>query len=88
VVRNAARLILTGCTAGIVCAFAGARALASLLYGVRPHDPAVIAMAPSVLAAIALLACVGPAHRAASVDPMAHFVRNELLHELADIATH
>jgi hypothetical protein len=38
----------------------GARALASLLYGVRQHDPAVIAMAPLVLAAIALLACVGP----------------------------
>jgi ABC-type lipoprotein release transport system permease subunit len=38
---------------------------------VQPHDPAVIAGAPVLLAAIALLACVGPAHRVASVEPMA-----------------
>jgi ABC-type lipoprotein release transport system permease subunit len=54
-----------------LCAYAGARVLSSLLYGVRPHDPLVITIAPVALAAIALLACVGPAHRAASVDPMA-----------------
>jgi ABC-type lipoprotein release transport system permease subunit len=45
--------------------------LESLLYGVRPHDPVVIAAAPVVLGAIALLACLAPAHRAASVEPMA-----------------
>jgi len=71
VIRSAARLILAGSMIGVLCAFAGSRVLESLLYVVRPHDPAVIAMAPVVLAAIALLACTGPAHRAASVDPMA-----------------
>jgi len=45
--------------------------LASLLYGVRPRDPVVLAAAPVLLAAIALLACLAPAHRAASVEPMA-----------------
>jgi predicted permease len=71
VVRSAARLILAGSAIGVLCAFAGARTLESFLYGVRPHDPAVIAAAPVVLAAIALLASIGPAHRAASVEPMA-----------------
>lgn len=71
VMRNAARLIAAGSAIGMLCAFAGARALESLLYGVRPHDPAVIAGAPVVLAAVALLASLAPAHRAASVEPMA-----------------
>ncbi len=70
VMRHAARLILTGSAIGVLVAFAAARALASLLYGVRPHDPAVMVIAPLLLAATALLACAGPAHRAASVDPM------------------
>lgn len=71
VVRSAARLIVAGSAIGVLGAFAGARTLESFLYGVRPHDPAVIAAAPLVLAAIALLASIGPAHRAASVEPMA-----------------
>jgi ABC-type lipoprotein release transport system permease subunit len=70
-IRNAARLILAGSTIGALCPFAGASALGSVLYGVRPHDPAVIAAAPVLLATIAFLACLAPAHRAASVEPMA-----------------
>ena len=70
VLRNAARLILAGSTIGVLCTIAAARVLESLLYGVRPRDPIVIAAAPLVLGAIALLACLAPAHRAASVDPM------------------
>ena len=71
VVGSAARLILTGSAIGVVCGFAGARGLESLLYGVRPHDAAAMAAAPVVLAAVALLASLGPARRAASVEPMA-----------------
>ena len=71
VLRNAGRLILAGSAIGVLGAMAAARVMESLLYGVRPHDPAVIAAAPLVLGAVALLACVVPAHRAASVEPMA-----------------
>jgi putative ABC transport system permease protein len=71
VLRNAARLILAGSAIGVLCAYAAARVLESLLYGVRPHDPAAIVAAPLALAVIALLACVVPARRAASVEPMA-----------------
>jgi putative ABC transport system permease protein len=44
--------------------------LESVLYGVRPHDPAVMFGAPALLTAIALTACLIPARRAASVQPM------------------
>jgi putative ABC transport system permease protein len=71
VVRSAARLILAGSAIGVLCAFVGARGLESALYGVRPHDPLAMGAAPVVLAAVALLASLGPARRAASVEPMA-----------------
>jgi predicted permease len=71
VIRSAARLILAGSAIGVLCAYAGVRVLESVLYGVRPHDPAMLAAAPVTLGAIALLACLGPAHRAASIEPMA-----------------
>jgi putative ABC transport system permease protein len=70
VIRSAARLVVAGTIIGVACAWVAARVLESLLYGVRPHDPAVILAAPLVLGAIALLACLAPAQRAASVDPM------------------
>lgn len=71
ILGNAGRLVLAGSAIGVLCAFAAARALGSLLYGVRPHDPMIIVAAPLVLGAVALLACLAPARRAASVEPMA-----------------
>jgi predicted permease len=71
VIRSAGLLIVAGSAIGVAGAFAAARVLESLLYGVRPHDPLVIVAAPVVLGAIALLACLAPAQSAASVDPMA-----------------
>jgi predicted permease len=60
--------------AGIVLGLAGAlvltRFLASLLYGIRPSDPATFLAVSLLLAAVALVACYFPAHRAAVVDPM------------------
>jgi ABC-type antimicrobial peptide transport system permease subunit len=70
VIQSAARLVLAGSAMGLALAFAGARVLESVLYGVRPHDPAVMFGAPVLLAAIALTACLIPARRAASVEPM------------------
>ncbi|HEV2445322.1 MAG TPA: ABC transporter permease, partial [Candidatus Sulfopaludibacter sp.] len=71
VIRSAARLIAAGAAAGVAGAFTGARVLQSLLYGVQPGDAAVLVCAPLALGAVALLACLLPAHRAATVDPMA-----------------
>jgi putative ABC transport system permease protein len=44
--------------------------MASLLYGVRPHDPAVFLIVPLLLFAVAVLASYLPARRATKVDPM------------------
>jgi putative ABC transport system permease protein len=60
--------------AGIVLGLAGAlvltRFLSSLLYGVRPADPATFVGVSLLLATVALVACYIPARRAATVDPM------------------
>jgi putative ABC transport system permease protein len=45
-------------------------ALTSLLYGVTRFDPLTFALAPALLAGVALLACVVPAVRAARVNPV------------------
>jgi ABC-type lipoprotein release transport system permease subunit len=43
--------------------------LQSLLYQVRPADPATLAAGAALLALVALLACIIPAQRAMRVDP-------------------
>jgi putative ABC transport system permease protein len=58
---------------GIVLGFGGTitlgRFVSSILYQTAPHDPAVFALAAILLAAVAAAACLGPARRAARVDP-------------------
>jgi predicted permease len=59
---------------GIVVGLAGAallsRSMATLLFEVRPTDPAVYAVVSAVLIAVALLASYLPARRAARIDPL------------------
>jgi ABC-type lipoprotein release transport system permease subunit len=47
-----------------------ARLLASMLFGIGPHDPASFIAVTFLLAIVALLAALLPARRAAAVDPM------------------
>jgi ABC-type lipoprotein release transport system permease subunit len=44
--------------------------MTSLLYGVRPHDPAVFLIVPLLLLVVAVLASYLPARRATKVNPM------------------
>src|SRR5262249_54304330 len=60
-----------GTVAGVFFSASTASMMASLLYGVRPHDPAVFLMAPLLLLVVALLASYIPAWRAAKVHPVA-----------------
>jgi putative ABC transport system permease protein len=64
------RVALVGAGIGLAMALALTRFLLSLLYRVKPTDPATFVAVPLVLAAIALLASYIPARKAATVDPM------------------
>ena len=70
VVGQGARLAIAGLTIGLLGALAAARVLETLLYGVRPHDPATFGAVALGLGAVALLASWLPARRAAATDPM------------------
>jgi predicted permease len=68
--RKGVALAGLGIVAGLVCSAFTASMMASLLYGVRPHDPAVFLIVPLLLFAIAILASYLPARRATMVDPI------------------
>jgi len=64
------RLTLFGILAGLTAAFALNRLIASLLFGVKPTDPATIGGVVLLITTIALIACYLPARSATRVDPM------------------
>lgn len=69
VLREAAGTALAGIALGVLLALAAARLVASLVYGVSPRDPVVLAGAALALLGVALLAALVPALRGARVDP-------------------
>ncbi|HEX8190136.1 MAG TPA: ABC transporter permease [Pyrinomonadaceae bacterium] len=64
-------LALGGIAVGAAGALALTRLISGLLFGVSAADPSVYGLVALLLAAVALLACLAPARRAAKVDPMA-----------------
>jgi predicted permease len=70
VLREAGTLVGVGLAIGIVLAVGAASLAQSLLFGLRPSDPATLAMAALGLAAVAAAASLLPAHRAATLDPV------------------
>ena len=63
-------IALAGIALGLLLAVPAMRLLATLLYQVRPGDPAVLASLALILLAVALLAGYLPARRATRVDPL------------------
>jgi len=70
VVGQSMRLAGSGIAVGILGAFWLAQFLGSLLFGVKPRDPATFAGVALLLFAVALVACYIPARRAMRVDPL------------------
>ena len=70
VFRQGGAPVLGGLAGGAVISTIVRRAMASLLYGIRPFDPGVLAVASAALLIAAALAIAIPARRAARVDPM------------------
>jgi ABC-type antimicrobial peptide transport system permease subunit len=68
--RKGVALAGVGIVAGVVFSASTASMMAGLLYGVRPHDPAVFLIVPLLLLAVAALASYLPARRATKVNPL------------------
>jgi predicted permease len=69
VLREAAVLMGVGAALGLAAAIPGARAAATLLYGLEPSDPATMVSSVALLGCIALLASGLPAWRASRIAP-------------------
>jgi putative ABC transport system permease protein len=76
VLRTGLRLIAAGIVAGLVASAIVARLLSSQIWGISPHDPAVLASVVALVTAAGLAACYIPALRATRVDPVVA-LRNE-----------
>jgi ABC-type antimicrobial peptide transport system permease subunit len=70
VLAHGLRVTAFGLVLGVVGSLALAGTLRSFLFGVRPLDPAVMAVVATVLGAAAVVACAVPAWRATRVDPI------------------
>jgi putative ABC transport system permease protein len=69
VIVQGLRPAILGMVVGIAGALALARVLSSLIFGIRATDPATFAAVALLLCAVAVVACLVPARRAAAVSP-------------------
>ncbi len=67
---SALKLALAGCAIGLIATAAASRLLDSLLFAVSPFDPLVLSLAALFVLALAVVASLLPAVRAASIEPM------------------
>lgn len=60
----------TGLALGIAVTLAGARVMATMVFGVPVYDPVTFIVAPLLIGAVAAFAIIVPARRAAGIDPV------------------
>ena len=70
ILRESLVLLAIGAVIGTGLALAAGAAAASMLYGLKPHDPLTLGASLVCLAAIVIVASFIPARKAATVDPM------------------
>jgi predicted permease len=70
VLREASWMAVAGIAAGLGGALMLAKYVKSMLYGLTPNDPWILGGAGMLLFVVALAAGLGPARRAANVEPM------------------
>jgi putative ABC transport system permease protein len=70
VVRQGLTLVLIGLAIGVVGALAAGRVLSSYLYQTAPRDPLIFAGVAALFILSGVIACLIPARRATTVDPL------------------
>jgi ABC-type antimicrobial peptide transport system permease subunit len=70
VLISGVKLAVIGCAIGLLGAVAASRLMGSFLFGVTAFDPLALVAAALVVLLLALVACMLPAGRAASVNPV------------------
>jgi putative ABC transport system permease protein len=70
VVRQGLTLVLIGLVTGVAASYAFTRALSGYLFETQLMDPAAIMVVLFTFVAAGVLACLGPALRATTVDPL------------------
>ena len=71
VLGEAGRVVGPGLVVGLLGGLVASRALASVLYGLTPHDPFAVGFAAGLLAVVTAAAALVPARRASRTDPLA-----------------
>jgi putative ABC transport system permease protein len=69
IVAEGARIVVPGALLGLAGGVAAGRLIRDLLFQVAPFEPAVLVAVTAGLAALGLVAMLGPARRAGRVDP-------------------
>jgi len=69
VVARALSLVVAGIAVGLIASLWASRFVATLLFGIDPHDPPTLVGAVVTLFAVALVASWVPAARASQIDP-------------------
>jgi ABC-type antimicrobial peptide transport system permease subunit len=70
IVFQGMQLNFVGLILGVICSLALTRLMKSMLFGVKPWDPATIIVVVILLSLVTLLAAYLPARRASRVDPI------------------
>jgi predicted permease len=70
IVGEAARLAMFGGIPGILAAYAAARAMSALLFGIPPGDPITLASGTILVIVVTLAGALAPAFRAVRVSPL------------------
>jgi predicted permease len=71
ILSEGVRMAVLGVIPGVLIAWAAARAMSSMLFGIPPQDPFTIGVGAGLCFLVAAVGCVRPAIRASRIDPMA-----------------
>jgi macrolide transport system ATP-binding/permease protein len=70
ILRQVAILAAVGLAIGLPMAYAASRLVGSLLFGIKPGDPASIVIAVATMLIAVIAAAYAPAYRASRIDPL------------------